>query len=400
MVGRKVKHPYLYRPTKDGWEQWQQAPLSLLGSGNLDDLVIGKDAYLAIPARLVICAPLWLPKADRAMAKEMASVELDIRGLIPKQGGAALTVREIETVGERLLVCAQIFPISPPAAFAHPAFAQFNASVLFATLDPDCLHLWQEAEDIVAVFTRGDQVVYWETAPQKSNEKELFSWLERMGLSLMEEGIVSSEIDFKNFLPRFQPAPLYCRKTLATDLPHPAVCEKLPVCEWKPDQRRAWESSAKKRKNLLRLAVGVGAIYLSLLAAFGGWIAWQRWQIIRVTEEVAAVEPQARRLQVSGRQWNVLSSTVEPSRFPLEVLHHLVAQMPEEGIRLTQFDFDDPTVGIQGEARSVTAASQFYSAISTYDKLAHIRWEMPPPALLPNNTARFVISGVLDHEKN
>ena len=400
MVGRKVKLPDLYRPTKDGWEQWQQAPLTLQGSGSLDEMAIGKDAYLAIPARLVICAPLWLPKADRAMAKEMAAVELDIRGLIPKQGGDLLTVRLLETEGERLLVCTQIFPVSLSSTLLHSCFARFDASPLFAELEPDCLHLWQEGGDIVVVFTKGTHVVYWETAPENSSEKEVFSWLERIGFSLIEEGILPPALRFRSFLIRPQPAPFYCEQVLASELSHPSVRERLPSCEWKPSQRRALESAAKKRNNLLRVGMLAGTIYLAVLTAFGGWIGWQRWQIRKISGEIAEIEPEARKLQLSGRQWGILSSTVEPSRFPLEVLHHLVAQLPEEGIRLTQFDFDDPTVGIQGEARSVTVASKFFSAVSNYDKLSHIRWEMPPPALLPNNTARFVISGALDHEKN
>ena len=401
MVGRKVERQIsLYRPVGEGWEHWQQPPWTVKTSGELEALAKGKGGYLAVPCRLVICAPLWLPQADCAMAKEMCSVELDVRGLMPKQGLEVLTVRVIETVGDRALVCAQIFLADTPVAFSSAALTYFNASALFVELDANCVHLWQEGGDIVAVFTRGFEPIYWETIPTTTTGEAIGAWLNCVCLALQSEEILSCKPGFKSFLSRVVPMPLCCGEAKAAELSHPPLRERLPVCEWKPESKRRQDQRLAKRRRIVGAAVGVGAVYVLLLAIFWGWIGWQRWQIIQVRREIAAIEPEAKKAQAASRQWRVLSPAVESSWFPLEILHRLVGQLPEDGIRLTQFDFNDPTVGIQGEARSVTAASQFFTAISQGKELSHIRWEMPPPALLPNNTARFVIAGTLGDEKN
>ncbi|HEY5792116.1 MAG TPA: PilN domain-containing protein, partial [Chthoniobacterales bacterium] len=301
--------------------------------------------------------------------------------------------------GDRMLVAAQIFPAALPAEFSHPAFAFFNASPLFAALAPNGLHLWREGADLVAVFTRGEEPVFWETLPATASRAEIFSWLERAGLSLAEEEVIPQSLTFHDFTGTAA-TPSYCESAPASPAPHPLLREALPACDWKSPARMAREASNRKKKNLRGIAEFAAAVYLGSFLTFAGWAGWQHWRAAKLRDEIAAIEPEVRRLQKAGKQWDILVPTVEGSFFPLEILHRIIQKMPPDGVRLTQYDFDNPKIGIQGEAKSVSAAAELLAGLSGTDGLSHVRWEMPPPALLPNNTARFAISGELTDEKN
>ncbi len=398
MVGRKVedKH-HLFRPVQGGWEHWQNKLLR--GTGTLEELIRGKDdhcadTYLALSARCVIAAPLWLPRTDLSTAREMAQVELDIRGLIPKQGDSVLTVRVIGTVQERMLVCAQVFPFPFPDKFSHPAFSFFNASPLFVSLEEDTLHLWREGADIVAVFTRGEKPIYWETIPFLTSHLELLAWLECMGLLLREQGFLAPEMGFISFLDFDLPAPSF--RTVATELSMPPLREELPLCEWKSPPRRTVEKAQKRKEAVVKIISVTGGVYLLFIIAFLGWVGVQHWEASRLRQKISAIEPEIRKLQEVRRQWNILASTIEATGFPIEILHFIVKQMPSEGMWLTQFEFDNQKLGISGEAENVSTAAQFFTNVG--QELPHIQWDMPPPALLSNNKARFAIAGVITNE--
>lgn len=393
MVGGKIGRRLL-RPAGNDWELWEGEPWELRGQGALEELSPGSEASLALPARMVIAAPLWLEGIDVSLVREMAAVELDVRGLLPNAGADALDVRVVTVLSERTLVCAHVYPTGLPERFSHRVFARFNASPAFAALQPDCLHLWREEGDLIAVFTRGEEAVYWEPIRNPTPD------LERIGLMLIAEAVLVAPLNFQNYSLEQLPAPSYCHSSLSVEAALPSLRDRPPVCEWKSPTRRAWEDRIRKRTSAIRLGVVAAAVYLAVAVCLGAWLGWQHWEVARLEHQIAEREPEIRRLQQAGREWNAVVTTIEAPRFPVEVLLQLVQQMPPEGIRLTQFEFDDPKVALLGEAQSVSIASHFLSQINGARELAHIRWEMPPPTLLPNNTARFVIAGAMTHEEN
>jgi|GEM_PF-5604870 hypothetical protein len=391
MVGRKIKQQeQLLRLGAENWEDWRKdGTWKLHQAASLEEISIGNSAYLILPARCVIAVPLWLPKTDPLTAKQMVEVELEIRGLLSKQADS-INIRTIKSFEDRMLICAQVFPLPFPEQFQHPAFGYFNASPLVANLNRDTLHLWQEGSDIVAVFTYEESPIYWETVPLTT--PELFTWLECIWLPLMEEEFLGTKIDFLNFLDLNLTTPTFCSTTLKAHPSSPRaplLRETLPSCDWKSPQRRSVEKARKTRKTIVQTGLAVGGLCLFFIAAFWTWVGFRHFQANRLAQKIKAIEPEIHVLLATQRRWNELAPTIEASGFPVELLRSVVEQMPPEGMWLTQFEFDNQKVNISGEASTVSVAAQFFTSLNR----AQMQWEMPPPALLSNNRARFVISG-------
>ncbi len=77
----------------------------------------------------------------------------------------------------------------------------------------------------------------------------------------------------------------------------------------------------------------------------------------------------------------------------MEILRQVVESLPPQGIRLTIFDVAPERITVEGEAISASHATKYFETVSQQAGMADIDWQMPPPALLPNNTARFQIVG-------
>lgn len=393
MVGRKVKEqPYLFRPIQESWEIWQrEESWTLRKTGSLEELAQeGINAYLALPARCVIAAPLWLPKTDPVTARKMAEVELEIHGLIPKEADL-VSIQMICITENRILVCAQIFPEPFPSLFDRPLFSHFNASPRFAGLEENALHIWREGSDIVAGFTRGKEPLYWETLPFPASDTELSTWLDCIYLPLREDEFLSAELKFINHLNFKLPTPHFCTPAIHPPLSAPPLCEKLPLCHWKPTSHRAIEKANQKRKAyVLAGLVGCG-LYLLFIGIFLTWVGLRHFEVNRMRRKVQTIDPAVHSIMEVQKQWDLLGPTIDPPGFPIEILHLVVKQMPAEGMWLTKFEFVHQNVAISGEAASVSVAAQFFTDISRV--LSKIQWDMPPPTLLSNNRAKFVISG-------
>ncbi|PWU07623.1 MAG: hypothetical protein C5B47_05840 [Verrucomicrobia bacterium] len=392
MVGREVKEqPHLFRVVQKNWEVWQQRQSWVLRNrGKLEELIAtnAAGAYLAIPARYVIAAPLWLPKSDPVTIKKMAEVELDIRGLTSKAG---VGIHVSYATENQLLVCGQIFPEPFPTLFCHSAFGYVNASPLFAQLEENAVHLWQEGLDIVVVFTREKEPVYWETIPFPSLNTELLSWMNCIYFSLKEADILPAELKFINYLKSELLTPHFCIISITTQLSAPPLSEKLPLCDWKSPSRRTMEIARRKRKNYVLVGSLGGGLYLLFIATLSMWAGLRYLEANRMRHKIEALEPEIRSLMEIQKQWVLLGTTIDSTGFPIEILHFIVKQIPAEGMWLTQFEFDNQKVTISGETESVSIAAQFFSGISKI--LPQMQWDMPPPSLLSNNRAKFVISG-------
>ena len=80
--------------------------------------------------------------------------------------------------------------------------------------------------------------------------------------------------------------------------------------------------------------------------------------------------------------------------YPLETLHTVVNSMGPAGARLTVFEMSPDKILVEGEAANVSVATELFKALQGSHEAADITWEMPPPALQANSTARFIINGV------
>ena len=72
---------------------------------------------LAMPARLVVSAALWVPTVQGNELADAVRLELELSGLpAPKAGASSISLRTIGEENGRSLVAASLFPTDLPAA--------------------------------------------------------------------------------------------------------------------------------------------------------------------------------------------------------------------------------------------------------------------------------------------
>lgn len=390
----------LVRLWGDNWEIWQLphgvSALPVLAQSSSPKPTGKADRVLAIPARLCVAAPLWVDSVDPDVITVSIELELEMRGLLPRRKATDALFSSILQADGKTLVNAVVFPIEVPQPGGQTAFTHYEASPLLISPAQDAVMLWREGDDLVALFTRETTPVYWITTDWPDDSTRIRHWVEIVWLhlhatnvllsrphrlvidqSLKDEGLSGLLADvpceFSSFLPSVETA----------------------ACKWKPDHAREAElrqiASRNTRKTALALALVYGAIILGALSYLG----WLQFKSSRLQNQISHLEAQAGEFQPTVREWRHIGPGADADYFLLETLHHVVGNMPARGLRLTTYDVTGGRIAIEGEAESVSVASQFFTVVSKDESLQAMNWEMPTPSLLPSNAARFQLTGVI-----
>jgi len=386
---------------REEWEAWEMPEVAsgqtphLLGAAE-DRPVSAQIRILAVPARLVMAAPIWVDSTDPEVVKTSVELELEVRGWLPRKKFAdAIYSRKLATDGKTLVICA-IFPAEVPEPLAGKGFARYEASPFLVEPVEDGVALWREGDDLVAVFTTGRRVVYWATLDWPATSRQVRHWLEALVLHLTASHVLAAS-------PRRVVLAAALTQSDLTDLipgvpqetsAFPASLEHANF-EWKPESARVLERKSDSVRKTRRLALALAAVYLAFALIAGLHLGWLGLKSALLQKQIAQLEATTGEFQPAVREWRLIGPGAESDNFPLEILHHVVRNMPPGGIRLTVYDTAEGRVTIEGEALSASLASQFFAAISKDQDLQRMNWQMPTPALLPNSAARFQLTGLL-----
>ncbi len=381
------------------WESWEFAsparPRRIEDSADLQE---APNSILAVSARSVIAAPIWVSATDPEIVRTSIALELELRGLLPKKRSSDAVVSKTIVKGDRTLVVARIFPTALAETFENRAFSRYEASPLLLSLEENSATFWTEAEDMVVAFTRGRDVVYWATS-RPANSRGLEKWIEMLVAYLTSLGILEKPparylIDEQMgdnsvmFPETFEPDAKirFSRIALFPSLEHATF-------EWKPESAHHAERKSLSTAKARRVLSSLAAVYFAVALAAGIYVALLYAKERRLKAQVSNLEAQVGSFAPIIQGWQEIGPSAEQQAFPLEILHFVVKNLPKDGIRLTTYDVTDGHVVIEGEATSASLASQFFGSVSKDAGLSGFHWEMPPPALLPSSAARFHING-------
>jgi len=381
------------------WEAWElpeeseAQPPRLLGAA-ADRVSSAKDRIFAVPARLVMAAPIWVNSTDAEVVKTSIALELEVRGWLPsKKSTDAVCSRQIEAAGKTLVIAA-IFPAETPAPFTKEGFARYVASPFLAEPVEDGVALWREGDDVVAVFSRGRQVVYWATRDWPSEPQQVRNWLEILVLHLTASKVLENrprKVVVDEALENMTgliPAASQDTSTFTPVLTNAGFA-------WKPESARETERKADSTRKTRQVVLALAAVYLVFALAAGLHLGWLAVKSRLLKNQITQLEAATSEFQPVVREWRLIGPGAEIDYFPLEILHHIVRTMPPNGICLTIYDTAEGRITIEGEAVSASQASQFFAAVTKDEDLQRMNWQMPTPALLPNSTARFQLTGIL-----
>jgi len=381
----------------DDWEPWAFSPVP----GGLPRRMAAKEnsstkeRILAVPARHVVALPLWVDSTDAQFVRESLDLELEVRGLLGRKKPEEVVSTRMLVVKDRTLVICAIFPTEAPEPPSGALFQSYDASPFLIAPEPNAVTLWREGPDLVALFTRERQPVYWATLDWPAGHGPIAGWLQLLITQLVSTGLLAAA-----------PEKLVLDEGLRLENLGgllPGAIEKFsalpPSLEgarfsWKPEGVRSREQKAaaseKMRGGLLALA---GAyVLIAVLAVV--YLVWLGLHAGQLRHDIAQLEAQTDAFQPTVREWQMVGPGAEADFFPLEILYRVVQHLPDKGVRLTIYEANAGRITIEGDAASAMLASQFYRALSEDRNLFALNWQMPTPALLPNNAAHFQLTGV------
>lgn len=149
------------------------------------------------------------------------------------------------------------------------------------------------------------------------------------------------------------------------------------------------------RQSRLLLAVAAAMMYLCFFGAWWLRLQWRENRLHRAESELAMRQPEIDQVTQAQAQWLAMEAAINPDFYPMEVFHQIVSLLPEEGIRLKEFQMANGRIIVSGEATTVNHVLGFKGRLSACAALQNYAWNFPVPAIREDNRAEFRTEGML-----
>jgi hypothetical protein len=356
-----------------------------------------KMATLALPVARVHALSLWLNETDHRQIAGMIPLQIELRGLQPRNGPAVFDWSIVAREEKRTLVLVGVLPAVLPPELHAEAYDTFEVSARCFPLQPNALTLWREHDRLVAAFTRGQELAYFQALGEGTATSRL----------LQDLSCVKATLEMHDVLLPLERVVLWCdlprddRTALQTALNVPVMEEEGPPPE---NPKPGWKLTPSVVGEARRTREGQrwfqrGAILLLLF--YLGLVGWFVTRYVMLSSQVAqlrqwqADHQPALDLVTNGRaSWRQLSPIVDVKHYPLELLLDAQASIPADQLHLIEFDVNsNGKLLIKGEARNVAGAFLFFQKLKGEPLFSVYNLQMENPRALPNDLASFQIQG-------
>lgn len=353
-------------------------------------------ALVALPVKLVTCQLFWLETTDEKAVPDLLQMQCERRALLRQ--GEVWEHRILRSEDERLLVQVLILQNALPPILEVEGGARFEALPRCLDLPPRSACLWRSLGTMVLAICGDAGVVYFQSLPHYSLTRECRrdvqsvlwmataqNWVGPLEVVALFGAWNSEEVQELEMLGY--------SVTVKDGPPFAVPAESMDLVPKSVRQLRL----LRRRQHRIRLvALVLAVIYIGFLSL----------QIVNATllslsnsklkVQLNGMLPEVTDLQDTARRLDALNPALDTKTYPLEILHRIMASLPESGVRLTRFEIVNDRVEVAGEASSTREAFDFLQAIQSTEALNYIQWENPPqPVPLPNDTARFSIKGTI-----
>lgn len=393
----------IYRPASNGWQKWSEdaeGTWALRGEApELIDLQPGEGGLIAVPARRAFSLAVWIPADDPEIFRDLVLTQLEIRGLAGRSREAtSFSWEEIARADNQVLVHATVLPAHLAPGYWHGDVVDYAVSPSCLPLDPDALTIWREHGAWIAAVTQGGSLLHFQALaePEPDASMALEVW---MMLSPLEAGnMIEGELPVVFYRQAAEPLDLAAwNESAATpamvrDFP-PPVRPRVPLPS-APLAVRNLQAQKARSARQQRLVFASAFAYLAIVVLLAGYTFSLHWQARKLQAEIDRDAPAVAATREAMDQWNILQPAIEPSTYPVEILHQVARLLPKDGVRLTLFETSLNRVLIQGEASTLAAALKFQDDLKKNTDLeALFDWDAEGPKQLPNGSTRFQIDG-------
>jgi hypothetical protein len=397
----------LITPANDGWrisggsaearavKTLQEAATATAGNGDLQ---------LALPCNAALMERLTLPSTDADELHGMVRLQLEKTLPFPleevttgyeviSQAGNESTLLAIAVNNKQLDALCEPLRQQSRLPGRITVFAMHAAM----TCPPDkvVLLVYREEGKIVLAICENARLGYAQTF-DASDADALVNELPQM---LLSAELAGASTNFAEVRLERSCARLLGALVKFFDLPVSLValdevasqpqCNLLPA-SWRSETKRV--ESAAKLKSWLVLS---GLMYFAVVGCALAYLLLLRIQVNRLDRKIAADQPQIEFVKAREARWKALAPGIDPARYPVEVLFQIYKSLPDEGVRITQFDQSLTQFMVEGEAPTANLAIQFGEQLKKNPELGSYKFEMGPPTILPNDHAQFRFFGKL-----
>ena len=137
-------------------------------------------------------------------------------------------------------------------------------------------------------------------------------------------------------------------------------------------------------------------VYVSLFGAWWLRLQWIGSDLNRAEAALAAEQPEIDLVREAQSNWLEMEPAINPDIYPVELFHQVVSLLPEEGIRLKEFQIEDGRLIVSGEATTIGHALGFKGRLESCVPLQRYAWHFPVPTIREDNRADFRAEGTLN----
>jgi len=388
-------------PGTDAWELWSKGSAGWEEVPDADGRA-GSDVLVAIDARSIATAPLWINSTDPEIQKGVVAGELAELGIVA-EGGRSANINQVAIDSNRALIVVTVLENSSrlPEVDGVPAgFAPFSSLL---ELPADAISVWRELGRLVVAFTRGRSVVYNQVLSGGEIDSDIAGEIACIAQSLQGNAVTKG---IEKIVVSGEPAGSSSPEFLQTALGLPL--QQVPRFPLSANPSALGASSplapvvvverhAARRRRSRGIVLGIAALAIYGLLCLLAWLNLGRLDRANesLRESVAADADEVESIRQAMDSWDALEPAINPDNYPVETFHRLTALLPRKGLRLTLFHLQDfgQKLTVVGESESTNIAISLRDDLANRTQLSHFDWQIRAPTTLPDGRARFVAVG-------
>lgn len=355
-------------------------------------------SHYAFPVTSVFCSPFWAAAEDESIVPDIVEMRLESNGTKPDYGmGQHYDFVTLDREDERSLLMpiliADGMPIELPKGDAH----HFDIAPNFLPLPRNHLVLWRELGRWVAIATRKGKPAYFQALNSTELNADAMLELKCLLLQLHSQGVIeelSGIVVWGRQLTDEGRAHLESElemSVLVEERPHPLLPEK--GLDLLPNLVAENRETASKRQKIRNWISAAALFYILLLAGFAAFYFWKSREVEDLQANVDTLSDEVGWIEPTAGRWNALEDAINIERFPLELFLRVLQDMPDEGVRVLDYDVNTNRILLKGEAVNRSMANRYVSKLKANKSLSDYEWTYPPFKMDKTGIVTFELKG-------
>lgn len=345
-------------------------------------------------------APFWSLNHEEAPDAAVA-LRWEGFGLTSENGARLWTHWPVAQKGRQVLVGTLAFSAEPASqGWINLRAERFEPSACMLPLPDNSLVVWKELGRFVVAFTRGSMLLHVCLLASRRLDADAAFELRDLFAALQTHGFLDElaavhvwtrcETDF---VPQ-----LACLFEAAAVIKEPRPDPRPPAepSGLLPAQVAAMRLQKQRKRRQMSLMAAAAMVYLCFFAAWWLRLQWRESRLNQADREVVVAQPEIDLVREAQAHWLEMEGAINPDMYPVELFHQIVSLLPNEGIRLKEFQMEDGKLIVSGEATTVSHALGFKDRLAACEPLQHYTWNFPVPSIREDNRAEFRAVGTFE----